>query len=41
MTATNDDPKPDIWTATAKCILAEVERARATLDRSIKAATDP
>ena len=40
LTVTNDDPKPYVWTATAESILAKVERARATLDRSIKTATD-
>ena len=39
LAASNSNPKPYIWTATAESILAKVERARATLDRSIKTAT--
>lgn len=31
--ATNENPKPYIWTATAEDILAKVEHARATLDK--------
>ncbi|GAC1609395.1 MAG: hypothetical protein NVS3B26_10460 [Mycobacteriales bacterium] len=40
LAASNDNPKPYVWTATAESILAKVERARATLERSIKTAAD-
>lgn len=33
--ATNDNPKPYIWTATAESILAKVERARTRLDQLV------
>jgi transposase len=33
--ATNDDPKPYVWTATAESILAKVARARRTLDQAV------
>ena len=33
--ATNDDPKPYVWTATAESILAKVARARATLEQVV------
>jgi transposase len=35
LAATNNDPKPYIWTATAESILAKVQRARTTLDRVV------
>ena len=35
MAATNNNPKPYVWTATAESILAKVQRARATLDRVV------
>lgn len=39
--ATNENPKPYTWTATAEDILAKVERARTTLDKgSVKTETD-
>jgi transposase len=33
--ATNDNPKPYIWTATAESILSKVERARTRLDQLV------
>jgi len=33
--ATNDDPKPYVWTATAESILAKVARARASLQQVV------
>jgi transposase len=33
--ATNDNPKPYVWTATAESILAKVERARTRLDQLV------
>ena len=35
LAATNNDPKPYIWTATAESILAKVQRARTTLDQVV------
>ena len=35
LAASNDDPKPYIWTATAESILAKVQRARTTLERVV------
>jgi hypothetical protein len=35
LAATNNNPKPYIWTATAESILAKVQRARTTLDRVV------
>ena len=31
--AHNNDPKPDVWTATAESILAKVARGRITLEK--------
>jgi transposase len=36
----NDDPKPFVWHATAKDIIAKVRRARSALDHQTKSATD-
>ena len=33
--ASNDNPKPYTWTATAESILAKVTRARAALDQAV------
>ena len=35
LAATNNDPKPYVWTATAESILAKVQRARTTLNRVV------
>ena len=35
VTATNHDPKPYVWTATAESILAKVERARTSLQQVV------
>ena len=35
LTAHNNDPKPDVWTATAESILAKVQRARTSPDRVV------
>ncbi len=35
LAASNADPKPYVWTATAESILAKVQRARTTLDRAV------
>ncbi len=36
----NDDPKPFVWTKTAKEIITKVKRARAALNHQIKSATE-
>ena len=36
----NDDPKPFVWTKTAKKIITKVKRGRAKLDHLTKNATD-
>jgi transposase len=36
----NDDPRPFIWTKTAKEILAKVKRGRVALDQCVNSATD-
>lgn len=36
----NDDPRPFVWTATAKDIITKVQRGRATLTHHTKSATD-
>ncbi|MDP3711148.1 MAG: IS630 family transposase, partial [Mycobacteriales bacterium] len=33
--ATNDDPTPYVWTATAESILAKIARARDTLQQVV------
>jgi hypothetical protein len=38
--ATNTDPTPFIWTATAESILAKVARGRVALETSAKTETD-
>lgn len=35
LAASNDNPKPYVWTATAESILAKVARARTTLDQVV------
>lgn len=35
LAASNDNPKPYVWTATAESILAKVQRARQTLDQVV------
>ncbi len=35
LAATNNNPKPYVWTTTTESILAKVQRARATLDRVV------
>ncbi len=38
--ATNADPTPFVWTATAESILAKVARGRVALETSTKTETD-
>jgi hypothetical protein len=38
--ATNNNPKPFVWTATTESILAQIARGRVALERSINSETD-
>jgi hypothetical protein len=38
--ATNNNPKPFVWTATTESILAKIARGRVALERSVNSETD-
>ena len=38
--ATNNNPKPFVWTATTESILAKIARGRVALEKSINSETD-
>jgi hypothetical protein len=38
--ATNNNPKPFVWTATSESILAKIARGRVALERSINSETN-